>query len=89
MLPAAATIFIQRQWALLLSATMGLIMLGFEVVEVAVIDRNPQAVIPQAVIPPTLLQQVLMASLGLVLFSVASWLWLREYGAPPTAARHA
>jgi hypothetical protein len=81
---AASTIGIQRQWAVLLSAVMGGIMLGFEVVEVAIIDRNPQAVIP-----PTIVQQVLMAGLGLVIFSMAGRLWVREYGVPHTAARHA
>jgi hypothetical protein len=40
MLLAAATQFIQREWAVLLSAAMGFIMVGWEMVEVAIIDRN-------------------------------------------------
>jgi hypothetical protein len=81
---AAATIFTQQQWALRLSMAMGLILIGFEVVEVGVIDR-----IPQAVIPPTVLQQLLMTCLGFVILVVADWLRLHEYGATHTAARSA
>jgi hypothetical protein len=82
MLLAAATIFSQRRWAVLLSATMGVILVGFEAVEAAVIDR-----ISQAVIPPTLVQQLLMIALGVVIVGVADWLWLREYDASRTAVR--
>jgi hypothetical protein len=87
MLLAATTIFIQREWAVLLSAAMGLVMIGFEAVEAATIDRNPQAVVP-----PTVVQQVLMAGLGGAIFSLAASLWLREYRArhlPTGRARHA
>ncbi len=74
MLLAAATTFLQREWAVLLSAAMGLIMIGFEIFEVAIIDRNAQAVIPS-----TIGQQVLMSGLGLVIFALASYLWMSEY----------
>ena len=74
MLLAAATVFVQREWAVLLSAVMGLVMIGFEVFEVAIIDRNTQAIIPS-----TLGQQALMSGLGLVIFGLASYLWMSEY----------
>src|SRR2546423_15646603 len=43
MLLAAATVFVQHEWAVLLSAAMGLIMIGFEVFEAAIIDHHPHA----------------------------------------------
>ena len=74
MLLAATTVFVQREWAALFSAVMGLVMIGFEVFEVAIIDRNTQAIIPS-----TLMQQALMSGLGLVVFGLASYLWMSEY----------
>jgi hypothetical protein len=74
MLLAAVTVFVQREWAVLLSAAMGLVMIGFEVFEVAIIDRYEQAVVPSTVV-----QQVLMSGLGLVIFVLASSLWMTEY----------
>ncbi len=74
MLLASATILIQREWAIILSAVMGLAMIGFEIVEVAIIDRYPDAIIPS-----TLAQQSLMSLLGLILFGLASYLWFSEY----------
>ena len=74
MLLAAATVFVQREWAVLLSTVMGLVMIGFEVFEVSIIDRNTQAIIPS-----TVAQQALMSGLGLVIFGLASYLWMSEY----------
>lgn len=74
MLLGAATQLIQREWAVLLSAALGLMLLGWEVVEVAIIDRYAQAVVPSAVV-----QQALFAVLGLVIFGLAAFLWMREY----------
>lgn len=74
MLLAAATIFTQHEWAVLLSAAMGLIMIGFEIFEVAIIDSHPDAIVPSS-----LSQQVLMSILGLVIFGLASYLWISEY----------
>jgi hypothetical protein len=74
MLLAAATILMQREWAVLLSAMMGLVMIGFEIGEVAIVDRYADALIPS-----TLVQQVLMSGLGLIIFGLASYLWIREY----------
>lgn len=86
MLLAAATILIKREWTLILSAVMGLAMIGFEIVEVATIDRYPDAIIPS-----TLAQQGLMSLLGLVIFGLASFLWFSEYRQQhfPTGASHA
>jgi hypothetical protein len=74
MLLAAATTFIRREWAVLLSAAMGLVMIGFEAIEVAIIDRNADAIVPSS-----LSQQALMTMLGLVIFGLASYLWMSEY----------
>ena len=74
MVLAAATVFVQREWAVLLSALMGLVMVGFEIFEVAIIDRYADAIIPS-----TLVQQALMGGLGLVIFGLASYLWMSEY----------
>lgn len=87
MLLAAATIFTQHEWAVLLSAAMGLIMIGFEIFEVAIIDSHPDAIVPSS-----LSQQVLMSILGLVIFGLASYLWISEYRRqhfPPSLVRHA
>ncbi len=74
MLLAAATQVIPREWAVCLSAAMGLIMIGWEIVEVAIIDRYEQAVVPSTVV-----QQVLFSVLGLVIFGLAVYLWMAEY----------
>jgi hypothetical protein len=74
MLLAAAAQFIQRQCAVLLSAAMGLVVLGWIAFEVAIIDRYSQAVIPSTVV-----QQILFPVLGLVMIGLAAYLWKREY----------
>lgn len=75
MLLAAATQFMQREWAVLFSAAMGLVMIGFEIVEIAVINRFAQAVVPS-----TIAQQVLFTLLGLTIFGLSASLWRTEYG---------
>lgn len=84
MLLAAATVFIQHEWAVLFSMAMGLVMIGFEVVEVAIIDRFEQAVIPSTVV-----QQVLMSGLGLLIFALAASLWMKEYRGEHASTSHA
>ncbi len=74
MLLAAATLFLRQEWVVLLSAAMGLIMIGWEIVEVAIIDRYEQAVVPSTVV-----QQVLFSGLGLAIFGLAASLWMTEY----------
>ena len=83
MLMAATTVFVKREWAVLISAVMGLVMIGFEVVEVAIIDRYAQAVVP-----PTIVQQILMSTLGLLIFGLAGYLWMREYRSRSFLIRH-
>ncbi len=83
MLLAAATLFLQREWALLLSAAMGLIMIGWEIVEVTIIDRYEQAVVPSTVV-----QQVLFSGLGLAIFGLAAYLWMTEYRRRHFPTRH-
>lgn len=84
MLLGAATQFIQREWVVLLSAALGLILLGWEIVEVAIVDRYAQAVVPSTVV-----QQVLFTVLGLVIFGLAAFLWITEYHGHSFFTRHA
>ena len=74
MLLAAATQFIRREWAVLFSAVMGLVMIGFEIVEIAVINRFEQAMVPS-----TIAQQVLFLTVGLMIFVLSASLWMAEY----------
>jgi len=74
MLLAAATQFIQHEWAVILSAVMGFFMLGWIVFEVSIIDRYTQAVVPSTVV-----QQILFPVLGLVMIGLAAYLWKMEY----------
>jgi hypothetical protein len=84
MLLAATTAFVQREWAVLLSAAVGLIMIGFEIFEATIIDRYTQAIVPS-----TLVQQILMSGLGLVIFGLAASLWMTEYRSHSFLSRHA
>lgn len=84
MLLAAATQFVQRAWAVLLSAGMGFVMLGWIACEVAVIDRHAQAVVPS-----TIAQQVLFPVLGLAMIGLAAYLWRTEYAGHSFLFRHA
>jgi hypothetical protein len=84
MLLAAATQFIQREWAVLLTAAMGLILIGFEIVEIAVINRYEQAVVPSTVV-----QQALFSALGLVIFGLGVYVWMAEYRGHSFLSRHA
>lgn len=83
MLLAAAAQFSQREWAVLLSAAMGLVMLGWIACEVAIIDRYSQAVIPSTVV-----QQILFPVIGLVMIGLAAYLWKREYAGHSFLTRH-
>jgi len=74
MLLAAAMHFIAHKWAVLLSAAMGLIMIGWEIVEGVIIDRYPQTAVSSIV-----LQQVLFSVLGLVMIGLSTYLWMTEY----------
>jgi len=84
MLLAATTQFLTRKWVVFLSGAMGFIMISWEVVEVAIINRYPQAVIPS-----TIVQQVLFVVLGLVIVGLSASLWVTEYRNAPASTRHA
>ena len=70
---AAATILTGREVGVLASALAGLIVIGFEAVEVAIIDRYA------IVLPNAVPQQVIMSVLGLACFGLAAYLWMTEY----------
>lgn len=84
MLLAVAAQFVQHEWALFLSAAMGLILICWEITEVAIIDRYQQAVVFS-----TVLQQVLFSVLGLVIMGLAFYLWMMEYRGEHVFGRHA
>ena len=57
----------------LASALAGLIVIGFEVIEVPIIDRYANTL--ATAVP----QQIIMTVLGLACFGLATYLWLTEY----------
>jgi hypothetical protein len=63
---AAATVFIHREWAALVSVAAGLLMAGYEVVHFALIDHLEWFYVRYFV-------------LGLVIFGLATYLWMGEY----------
>jgi hypothetical protein len=71
---AAATIFIHREWAVLVSVAAGLMMVGFLVVEIISIDSKLGNALPTA-----LSIQRFYFVLGLALSGLAGYLWMREY----------
>lgn len=80
---AAVTVFIQREWALLISAIAGICMVGFEVVEVASVDSKAgDGLALMAGL------QVLYFVLGLAIFGLAIYLWRAEYRGQSFLTRH-
>lgn len=71
---AAATVFIQREWAVLVSALAGLLMAGYEAVEVISINSKIGSGLPTA-----LALQLFYFVLGLAVVGLAGSLWMREY----------
>jgi hypothetical protein len=71
---AAETIFTGREGGVLVSALAGLLLVGFEVAEVAIIDRNVGNWLPVAVG-----LQAIYSVLSLTIFGLASSLWMTEY----------
>jgi hypothetical protein len=84
MLVAAATILSGREFGVLASVLTGLIMMGFEVVEAAVIDRIGGSELLFAVS-----LQAFYFALGLAIFVLASYLWMTEFRSDHFPARHA
>jgi hypothetical protein len=72
---AAATIFIHREWAVLVSVVAGLMMVGFLIVEIVSIDSKLGNDLPTA-----LAVQLFYLVLGLALSGLAGHLWMREHG---------
>jgi hypothetical protein len=66
----------------LASALAGLMVIGFEVVEVPIIDRYAN------VLPNAVPQQALMTILGLACFGLAVYLWTTEYRKQHVSTRH-
>jgi hypothetical protein len=71
---AAATAFIHREWAVLVSVLAGLVMAGYLVVEVISIDSKLGDALPIS-----LAVQFFYFVLGLALFGLGGVLWRREY----------
>jgi hypothetical protein len=84
MLLAAATILTGREIGVLASALAGLIMMGFEVVEAAVVDRIGGSELMIAVS-----LQAFYFALGLAIFVLACSLWVTEYRSYHFPARQA
>ena len=75
-LVAAATVFIQREWTTFLSIGVGLMMTGFEVVQLAIMQRFSWL-------------QVFYFVIGMAVFGLASYLWMIEYRGRHFQSRHA
>ena len=84
MLLAAATIFTGREIGVLASALAGLFMIGFEVVEIAVVDSSVGNWLSIAVA-----LQAIFSVLGLAIFGLATYLWMAEYRSLHFPSRHA
>jgi hypothetical protein len=81
---AAVTVFIQREWAVLVSVLVGLLMAGYIVVEAVSINSKVGDVLPIV-----LGMQLLYFVPGLAIFGLAGYLWMREYRSQHFHLRHA
>ena len=81
---AAATILTGREVGVLVSALAGLLLMGFEVVEVSIIDRNLGNWL-LLVVP----LQAIYSVLALTIFGLAVSLWMTEYRSQHFHSRHA
>jgi hypothetical protein len=74
MMLAAATVFIRREWAVLISVVAGIFMSGFEVVEAVSIDsKGASGFLLVAGL------QIFYFLLGLAIFGLGTSLWMMEY----------
>ena len=71
---AAATVFIHREWALLVLLVAGLMMDGYLMVEIVSIDSKLGNALPTS-----LAVQLFYFVLGAVFIGLAGFLWMREY----------
>jgi len=83
MLLAAATVFIPREWAVLISVGAGIVMVGFEVVEAVCIESKVGDGLPLVAG-----LQVFYVVLGLAIFGLAASLWMAEYRGYSLLTRH-
>jgi len=81
---AAVTVFIHREWAVLISVVAGIFMVGFEVVEAASVDSNAGNGLPLMA-----RLQVFYFVVGLAIFRLATYLWMTEYRYHSFLTRHA
>jgi hypothetical protein len=81
---AAATVFIEREWAVLVSVLAGLLMAGYIVVEAVIMDSKVGNVLPNV-----LELQLLFGVPALAVFGLAGYLWMREYRSQHFHLRHA
>ena len=82
-LVAAATMLTGREVGVLFSALAGLLLMGFEVVEVSLVDRNLGYWL-LLVVP----LQAIYSVIGLTLVGLAVFLWLTEYRGQHFHSRH-
>jgi membrane protease YdiL (CAAX protease family) len=75
---AAATIFIHREWAVLVSVVAGVVMDGYLLVEIVSIDSKLEDALPTS-----LAVQLFYFVLGLALVGLGGLLWMREYRGQP------
>lgn len=83
MLFAASTVFIRREWSVLVSAMAGIFMVGFEAVEAASVDGKVGDGLPLVVG-----LQAFYFVLGLAIFGLAASLWRAEYRDHSVLTRH-
>ncbi len=83
MLLAAATVFIRREWAVLVSVIAGIFMAVFEVVEAVSIDSKAGDGLPLVAG-----LQAFYFVLGLAIFGLAAYLWRAEYRDQSFLTRH-
>ena len=80
---AAETILTGREGGVLVSALAGLLLTGFEVAEVAIIDPNVGNWLPLAVV-----LQAIYSGLSMTIFGLAASLWMTEYRRQQFHPRH-
>ena len=83
MLLAAATIFTGREIGVLASGFAGLVMMIFEIVEVAIINRSVRSWLSLA-----LALQAFYFALGLAIFVLAATLWMTEFRSQHFPVKH-
>jgi len=81
---AAATVFIQRGWAVLPSVAAGLVLAGYLLVEVICLDSKARTALPSV-----LGLQILYFVAGLATIGLAVSLWMRDYRQEYLEIRHA